>query len=258
MQTFLADVSIDVTSPLPAYYQVYEALRDQIAANLAPGTKLPTERALALDLGISRATLRQAFNRLEQDGFLNRRQGDGTYVAEPRVEHDMRFLHGFTREFTARGSRVRSRLLSMRSTVAPARLRETLGVNRGPDTVIELRRVRSLDGSPASIETVWLPRERTVGLLDLDMRDRSLYAALNELGIVPVTGNETLTATVLDEYEASQLDQRAGAPAMLIERVAYDADGNCVECVKTLMRADRFSIKTPLDLEVPLPTRRDQ
>ncbi|WP_163541348.1 GntR family transcriptional regulator [Occultella kanbiaonis] len=258
VETLVLAVTVDDTSPVPAYYQVYEGLRDQITANLAPGTKLPTERALATDLGVSRATLRQAFDRLERDGLLHRRQGDGTYVAEARVAHDMRFLHGFTREFASRGSRVRSRLVSMRITAAPASLRETLGVDRGPDTVIELRRVRWLDGAPASFETVWMPRERTARLLEFDMDDRSLYATLAEIGIVPVTGRETLTATVLDEYEASQLDQAEGAPAMLIERVAYDGDGTCVECVKTLLRADRFAIHTPLDLESPTPRRRNQ
>lgn len=255
-----ADVVVDPASPVPAYYQVYEALKDEISSSLPPGAKMPTERALAQELGISRTTLRQALDRLERDGLLHRRQGDGTYVAERRIEHDMRFLRGFTSEFASRGARVRSRLLSMRTAPAPARLREVLDVDRSPGAVIELRRVRELDGQPVSLETVWLPRDRTAGLLEVDMSDRSLYGALTELGIVPVTGEERLTATVLDHYEASQLEQREGAPAMLVERVARDAEGRCVECVKTLLRADRFAISTRLDLQVegPPPPRRDR
>lgn len=251
----LDGVMIDDTSPVPVYYKVYEALRnhleDNIGTTLTPGTKLPTERTIATRLDIARSTLRQALARLEQDGLVHRRQGDGTYVAEPRVEHDMRFLHGFTAEFAARGQRVRSRVLSLKTVTATPRVRETLGVEAGAHSVIELRRVRSTDRTPLALETVWLSAARCGQLLQRDLADHSLYAALREIGIVPVSGSEYLTATVLDEYEASLLEQRAGLPAMLVERVTYDADGNCVEVVKSVLRADRFAIRTNLDLEVP-------
>lgn len=255
MADLLSTISIDERSPVPAYYQVYEALRnhlqDPVPSGLFPGTKLPTERALAARLGVARGTLRQALARLESEGMVFRRQGDGTYVAEPRVEHDMRFLHGFTAEFTSRGKRVHSRVLHMRAITAPPRVRQLLGAPDSADNVIELRRVRSLDGSPVSLETVWLSAARCGALLGRELTDNSLYATLSEIGIVPVSGSEHLTATVLDPYEASELDQQPGAAAMLVERVTHDAEGQCIEVVKTLLRADRFSIRTDLDLEVP-------
>ena len=247
MAPFFTTASIDAESPVPAYYQLYEALRAEIVSRHEPGARVPNERTIAAQIGVSRTTLRQAFTRLEWDGLLHRRQGDGTYIAERRVAHDVRYLHGFTREFTARGSRVRSQILSVRSAQAPASLRETLGV-AGPDSAVELRRVRWLDGSPASLETVWLPRPMCDAILEEDLTDRSLYATLATLGIVPTHGNETLTATTLDEFEAQHLEQRPGAPAMLVERAAFDSQDRCVECVKTLLRADRFAIHTPLDL----------
>lgn len=248
----LSDVVPDESSPVPAYYQVYEALRDKLASvAVPPGSKLPTERALAEHLGISRATLRQALARLEQDGLVVRRQGNGTFVAEPRVEHDLHRLRGFTSEFSRRGRRVQSHVLGLRTASAPVRLRDTLGVDHRPDAVVELRRVRSLDGVPMSLETVWLPADRCGALVDRDLDRGSLYAALHELGIVPARAEETLTATVLDDYEAAHLEQRPGAAAMLIERTTYDAAGECVECVRTLLRADRFHVRTTLDLAGP-------
>ena len=248
----LSDAVPDETSPIPAYYQVYEALRAKLADGSVPaGAKLPTERALAEHLRISRATLRQALSRLEQDGLIMRRQGNGTFVGEPRIEHDLHQLRGFTSEFTARGRRVESAVLSLRTAPTPARLAVTLGVGREQDAVVELRRVRSLDGSPMSLETVWLPAHRCGGLLDYDLNNGSLYAALHELGVVPARAEETLMATVLDEYEAAHLDQRPGAASFLIERVTYDAAGDCVECVRTLLRADRFQVRTTLDLAGP-------
>ncbi|HEY0700621.1 MAG TPA: GntR family transcriptional regulator [Micromonospora sp.] len=218
-------------------------------ADPPPGSRLPTERAMAEQLGVSRATVREALNRLERDGLVNRRQGDGTYVAEPRVEHDIRFLHGFTAELARRGHRVRSKVLAMGTVRPSARLCEVLGVPGGPDTVIELRRVRSLDGSPVSLETVWLPADRCAPLLGVDLNERSLYDSLRAFGIQPVRGHEQLTATVLDDFEAPCLDQRAGAPAFRVERVTCDDADRVVEFVKSILRADRFTIRTDLNLE---------
>jgi GntR family transcriptional regulator len=248
----VSDIVIDESSPVPTYYQVYEALRQRMGdRDFLPGSRLPTERSMAQSLGVSRAIVRMALDRLERDGLVNRRQGDGTYVAEPRVEHDMRFLHGFTAELARRGLRVRSKVLSMGAVRPSARLRDTLGVQDGPESAIELRRVRLLDGSPVSLETVWLPGDRCASLLGIDLNDRSLYDALHAIGIRPVRGHEQLTATVVDDFEATHLRQQSGAAAFLLERVTYDADDRCVECVKSVLRADRFTIRTNLDLEAP-------
>lgn len=249
----LSDIAIDEASPVPAYYQVYEALRLRMRGqDLPAGTRLPTERALAQEITVSRATVRGALNRLERDGLVRRRQGDGTYVAEPRVEHDMRTLHGFTAELAKGGMQVRSTVLSLATVRPSAHLRDRLGVEDGPHTAIELRRVRILDDVPISLETVWLAADRCRPVLQGSV-EGSLYDALRTIGITPTYGEEQLTATVLDEYEAHHLMQEPGDPAMLVDRLTYDAEGRCVECVKSLLRADRFTIRTNLDLDVTQP-----
>lgn len=79
--------------------------------------------------------------------------------------------------------------------------------------------------------------------IDGHVADRSLYATLRDLvGIEPTHATETLTATVLDDFEAAELQQKPGAPALVVERTTRDADGLCFEVVKSLLRADRFAI----------------
>ena len=53
----------------------------------APGHRLPPERQLAEQMGVSRASLRDALARLEVLGHLGVRQGDGIYVAQPSATH---------------------------------------------------------------------------------------------------------------------------------------------------------------------------
>ncbi|MBN9612342.1 MAG: GntR family transcriptional regulator, partial [Actinobacteria bacterium] len=118
------------------------------------------------------------------------------------------------------------------------------------DSAVMLRRVRSLDGSPAVLETVWLPADLCAPLLQMKMEDRSLFTVLRDsLGLVPHHATERLSATVLDDFEANELERRAGDPALLVERRTRMADGRPLEVVKSLLRADRFSFTTELDLE---------
>ncbi len=58
------------------------ALRDAVqAGRLAAGTRLPSSRTLAADLGIARNTVADAYNQLVAEGWLTARQGSGTRVA---------------------------------------------------------------------------------------------------------------------------------------------------------------------------------
>ena len=213
------------------------------------GQRIPTERLIADVLEVSRQTVRQALSRLEREGLVFRRQGDGTYVSEPRVETGLSTVNGFTSELSARGLRVRSLVLDMRLVVPPSSVAEELGVDGDTESTVMLRRLRLLDGVPAELETVWLVADRCAPLLELNMNDRSLYATLRDLiGIQPTRATERLTATVLDEFEAHELKQSPGEAAFLVERVTQDADGRPFESVKALLRADRFFFRAELDL----------
>ncbi len=246
----LRAIELDASSPVPVYYQLFEAMRSQLGSGyFVAGSKLPTERAIAELLAVSRQTVRHAFARLERDGLVYRRQGDGTYVSQPRVEGSLRFLSGFTSEVAQRGHRVRSEVLDLRLATPPESVAEQLQLASVKDGAVMLRRVRLLDGTPAMLETVWLPAALCAPILQMRMEDRSLYSVLRDsLGLVPHRATERLSATVLDEFEANELERRPGDPALLVERNTFDETGRPLEAVKSLLRADRFSFTTELDL----------
>lgn len=82
-------VSLDDTSPSPLYMQLYEGLRSaMLSGRLRPGQRLPSTRAFASDLGISRNTVSQCYAELEAEGYLSGRHGSGTFVSTelPREE----------------------------------------------------------------------------------------------------------------------------------------------------------------------------
>ena len=67
----------------PAYRQLYEQLRAGIlSGQLKAGSPLPASRRLAAEAGVSRNTVLAAFDQLDAEGYLDRRPGSGTYVAD--------------------------------------------------------------------------------------------------------------------------------------------------------------------------------
>ena len=74
---------LDPRSPNPLYAQIANRLRVAIAAGeLRPGAALPSVRHLAGELRVNPATVVQAYRDLESDGFVEMRQGAGTFVRE--------------------------------------------------------------------------------------------------------------------------------------------------------------------------------
>ncbi|WP_327244747.1 MocR-like pyridoxine biosynthesis transcription factor PdxR [Streptomyces sp. NBC_01320] len=86
--TFGADLHIDPTAAAGLRAGLMDALREAVrTGRLAPGTRLPSSRTLAADLGIARNTVADAYAELVAEGWLTARQGSGTRVAqraEPR------------------------------------------------------------------------------------------------------------------------------------------------------------------------------
>lgn len=77
-----AGISVDLGSATPPYEQIRAQISSLIALGaLAPGTRLPTVRRLAADLGIAAGTVARAYRELEQAGLIDTRRRNGTVVA---------------------------------------------------------------------------------------------------------------------------------------------------------------------------------
>ena len=74
---------LDSRSPVPLYEQIATRVRVAVASGeLSPGDSLPSVRQLAGSARVNPATVVQAYRELESDGFVEMRQGAGTFVKE--------------------------------------------------------------------------------------------------------------------------------------------------------------------------------
>src|ERR1700756_6043117 len=111
----------------PKYYAVKRHPLEFIGA-LEPGAAVPTERELALRMHTSRPTVRQALAELVVEGRLVRRQGSGTYVAEPKITWPL-YLASFTEQVMASGFTPSAEVLGTQRIAATADFSERLDLN---------------------------------------------------------------------------------------------------------------------------------
>lgn len=101
--------SLETRSGVPFYRQIIEQVKFGIArGDLAPGSRLPTVRQLAVDLSVNLNTVIRAYRELEFEGVIVTQQGSGTYVADRKIEIDRleieRKLNQIVTELLARAS----------------------------------------------------------------------------------------------------------------------------------------------------------
>jgi GntR family transcriptional regulator len=219
----------------PAHAQI-EAWLTRRIGRLAPGKRLPPERELAEQLGVSRMTLRHALDSLERRGLLARCVGrdGGTFVAEPKLE--LAGTSALSDQLRGLGLRIGARVLSAEerdSMEAEAEL--------GP-RVYAIHRVRFANGEPVALERAALAADAYPGLLD-ERLDGSLYDVIRARNDeVPVRAVERLEPVLATAEEADALDVAEGAPLMQVERMAYGRSGRALERSRDVFRGDRTRV----------------
>ena len=213
----------------PLYARIRQTLVDRLAAGeWAPGTALPSEAALARELGASQGTVRKAVGLLVDEGVLQREQGRGTFVAEQTPEHAN---YRFFRLFHPDGERAVPELLRQVGGVKKADAGQAAALDIEPGTDVQvLVRLRTIAGAPALEETIAIPMEIMPELMIFSPLPNALYPYYqSRYGLHVARTEERVSATAATERQARKLEIAAGAPLLRIERTAYDLNARPIE-----------------------------
>jgi len=205
------------------------------AGVVGAGDALPAERGLCEALGVSRTTLRRAFEILGDAGLLDRRLGAGNFVSR-MVTPPVGKLRGFTEDMASRGMIASTKVLRLlRGVVGPD---EAFHMGLSPLTpVLRLDRIRYADREPMSIEYVVVP----AAVVPPDYNGKSsLYAAMGKNGASPVRMLQRMRADLATREQGDHLGCAAGAALLAIQRLSFAADGRAVEYTRSLYRGDRY------------------
>jgi GntR family transcriptional regulator len=195
------------------------------------GSQLPPEPELAAELGVSRATLREALRSLEEEGLVRRTRGAGTFVSDrPRMANNLDANFGVTDAIRMSGMSPGTEHGAMRIEAASAEEAERLDLDPGEDVVV-VDRVRTADSRPVVLSRDILPLRVTgddpaiLGRLE----NSSVYEVLEQdLGVVIHHGLATFRPTRADGHVASRLRVARGTLLLYIRQVDFDESGRPV------------------------------
>ena len=203
------------------------------------GDRLPPERELCKDFGVSRATLRQALGELEERGLITRHQGRGTFITKPRVQLPIVGVFSIRDAMEAHGLTMTTKVLRVETVEASRQLAADLACLPG-DEVIFIERLRLADGEPMVLDTAHLRGDLFPDLAGIDFEQRSLYDVLeSDYGRIVAEAQETLEPVILTPRECELLEVPQHTTALLTRRLTTDANGVVVALGHVLLRGDR-------------------
>jgi GntR family transcriptional regulator len=238
---------IDRNSKLPLYHQLYEILRGNIQrGEWQPGDMLPPESELVERYQVSRTTVRQVLDLLENESLIYREQGRGTFVARPSVEQTLVRIVNFTEDMRMRGCEPSSKVIFSGLIPAPEDIAEKLNVPPGEE-LARLERLRLADGEPMGVEESYLVHRYCPGILEGDYAADSLREAIErKYGIRWAHAKQSIRAMLAPHDLADLLGIAPKSALLFIERVSFSQENTPLEFLRVYYRADRYVLYSEL------------
>ncbi|MCP4317301.1 MAG: GntR family transcriptional regulator [Hyphomicrobiales bacterium] len=247
------DQTLQDTDTNIGFKPLYAQVKDQLIRRLVngtwqPGMNIPSEQELARQLSVSQGTVRKALDAMTAENLLVRRQGRGTFVAEPE---DSRILFQFFRLTADDGpdndAFPQSRLLRWSQESATEVEAEALAI-KSKSPVWRIERVRQIGGSSTIAETICIPTITYPGFEDLTEIPNNIYQLYSSRwGITIAKADEQLKAILCDAGDSATLGCDVGEPLLLITRIARDLESNPVElrCSRCLTNDMHYAVNLP-------------
>ncbi len=212
---------MSISSKKPLYYQLKQTLLKWIeGGDYPPGSILPSEKQLQDSFGISRTTVRMALKELEQEGFLVRSPGKGTFVASMKIESGPRRILSFTQEMLNMGLQVSNQVVSLEKELPVIRTANKLQIPQD-QPVWRLERIRMADSVPIATEVNYIPAALVPNMEAQLAQNQSFYSCLEEeYGIIIVYARERVECRLANMRESRHL----GIPKGLCDPVRRAPD----------------------------------
>jgi GntR family transcriptional regulator len=238
----LLALTLDRQSYVPFYRQIRDRLETLITTGkLEPGQAISSEGACAKSLGVSKMTVRQAFQALRNEGLLIIEKGRHPRVGTGRIQKDFQKLRGFTEEMARRGLKPSSRVLEFEQLAPDPSTANRLRLPP-QDEVYRFRRLRYANKEIVGLETIILPVRLFPGLSKQDLESQSLYALMEKRYLISLEwSEEEMEAVPAGKDEARLLQVAPGVPLFSMRRTVYDKNNVPIEYGHSLFRGDRYS-----------------
>lgn len=212
-------------------YQRLQNELSQLIQGAPKGSKLPSEPKLAQQLGVSRATLREAMRTFESQGLLRRRQGLGTFVVVPTqvIDSGLEILESIETQAEKAGLDVTMGDYEINRILADAEQAQKLQIQKG-DPVIRVNRAILTDDAPVA----YLVDTLSENILSADILKANFTGSVLDLliqfGDPPLSISKTeISAIHAPADVAKALDIQRGDTLLLLKGLLFNEEGNPID-----------------------------
>ena len=231
--------------PLALYFQLKEKIKDNIlSGKWAEGSKIPSEQEICDIYGVSRITVRKAIEELQNEKYLIKRQGRGTFVQKKTIDQKLHKFYSFSEELKSLGLKEYSNVLEFERQTANVIVRDTLHLEEGEE-VFRIKRLRFVDEKLYALEQSFIPVRFVPELTGEQIQEKGLYKSLNSYGVFLDRAIETFSAVNLSKNEAEKLQVAYKTAAISLIRETYRGTDIVEYCI-SLVRGDIFHYSVEL------------
>ncbi|MFS1491058.1 phosphonate utilization transcriptional regulator PhnR [Vibrio splendidus] len=231
------------------YVKIKDVIVEQIESGmLIPRQKLPAERKLAESFDTTRVTLREALSSLEAQGRIYREDRRGWFISPAPLRYDPTQTLNFTNMALSQNRKPKTELVAAKGMLATKEATKLLNLQAFSD-VYRVDRVRYLEDRPVVYVTNYIRPELFPNLLDYDLSKSLTDIYREHFGVVYQKIRYRVSTTSLLGETAQALRATSGSPAMVVERVNYNQDGDLIDCDIEYWRHDAISIESIAQLE---------
>lgn len=227
---------------MPLLYQTVadQLLSEFLSGRWRDGAALPSEAQLRQAYGISRTTVRSALALLQNAGHIERRRGIGSFYHSRKIGRAISSRVNFHIEGRTHGQKPTTRALSL-SARHPSLSELAIFGPEARSGVVELRRLRLLNGEPTVFQTSVLCHSGLAEMTRSDFENVSLYALLkSRFKLTVAKVSETLEAVSASAEVARIIAIEPGTAVFNTHRIVEDQNGRVFELSDNFVRADRY------------------
>jgi GntR family transcriptional regulator len=229
---------------------VDELIQDIVQGKFPAEGQLPSENELAQQYQVPRITVRNAYLKLEDMGYIYSKQGKGRFLKKKRQQIEL-FLSGktsFTEKMEKLGYHLETKNVFCEKISFDPRVYERLHVNEEA-IVYRIGRLRILDGDPIALHISYVAHSVFPEIATVGSQISSMFQYYHQCGYTDFDSSKTLLSISFPTAtERALLQCHSLVPLLLIETDCMDQKtGQVLECTKILYRGDSFTYDISAD-----------
>ncbi|WP_068928123.1 GntR family transcriptional regulator [Planobispora rosea] len=244
---------------VPAYVGIADSIRHKITTGeLQGGDRLPSERELCEEFGVSSITARKALETLRSEGLVYGVRGKGTFVRKTKPLRRIapqRYWRPHSKATYRHEAESAGRVVDVQHSItqetANKEVAARLGIEEG-DPVNQITYLIRMDDQPVTASVCWEPLALTGGTPIENPHEgphanAGIVPRFDAIGIEVDTVEEVLTIRMPDPAESGQLDIPPGVPVVQIKQT-FRAGELVVETADIVFPADRYTLEYHMEI----------